>query len=584
MTGLLEPKLRCSITIENDARIGDDGTGSMTQTGGVFDVGDDMTLGNNTDSDGSYSLSGAGSQLLVDDRISVGNNGKGTFTMTDGTVQAEDFFLADSDNGDGTVTLSGGTITIGDDFRVSDQGMAAMIQTGGTLIVGDDLRIASSSSTTGDYALSGAASKLDVGGEMAVGRDGTGTFTQTAGDVDVNGLFYVGQNTSGDGTYDMSGGTLDITNRMRVGNSGTGVFRQSGGDVTVGNNLDLEIGRGGSGTGTYELSDGSLTVDDDLVVGHENSGTGFFTQTGGSITVDDEFRFGQDGGTSGSYTISGGTVDTSKLTNGQGGTGTFIILGSAATINVSDDYSQNGNSELNPQIGNGGVSLILVDDDVPGHSGSHDNTASLDGDIRMGVYGGVALTAGDSFTILTVENSRNGTLNNLTAAMWDITYPGNDVVATLLNSLGTFAVGGSPTEIPLPIDGLSEGNLILTDTGMFPSMPVFLAVQDTGGAMLPPELAELAAYIASAGQQVIVKGGAGWPGESVAQGYDLMLLFDGPADPSHLVWDFAAYNSAHNSDVRLVGIAAGVPEPATMALLGLAACGLGGYLRRRRKA
>ena len=73
-----------------------------------------------------------------------------------------------------------------------------------------------------------------------------------------------------------------------------------------------------------------------------------------------------------------------------------------------------------------------------GHSGSHDNTASLNGDIRMGVYGGVALTVGDSFTILTVENTRSGSLNNLKPAMWDITYPAKDVVATLINSLGTF--------------------------------------------------------------------------------------------------------------------------------------------------
>ena len=37
-------------------------------------------------------------------------------------------------------------------------------------------------------------------------------------------------------------------------------------------------------------------------------------------------------------------------------------------------------------------------------------------------------------------------------------------------------------------------------------------------------------------------------------------------------------------DVLVEAEAARVPEPATMALLGMAACGLGGYVRRRRKA
>jgi len=57
---------------------------------------------------------------------------------------------------------------------------------------------------TGNYHLSGGT--LNAGGSLSVGNQGSGTFVQDAGMVNVNTLTFIGD--SGNGSYTLNGGTL----------------------------------------------------------------------------------------------------------------------------------------------------------------------------------------------------------------------------------------------------------------------------------------------------------------------------------------------------------------------------------------
>ncbi|MBW1801339.1 MAG: hypothetical protein JRJ85_11505 [Deltaproteobacteria bacterium] len=111
--------------------IGDGGTGTFTQTGGIHSVtGGQIWIGLNTDSSGAYALSDTGS--LSADYEYVGHLGSGIFTQTGGVnALTNQLFVGHGGGGSGTYELSGtGSLSAVDEY-IGYWGTGAFTQTGG---------------------------------------------------------------------------------------------------------------------------------------------------------------------------------------------------------------------------------------------------------------------------------------------------------------------------------------------------------------------------------------------------------------------------------------------------------------------
>jgi len=299
-----------SLTVANGADtaneiVGNNGTGSFIQSGGTNTVGGTLTLGSNSGSSGSYTLSGTGSLTATNETIgffgagavtqsgsstnTVGSTltigsqsgANGSYTLSGGNLSVGSQIVGGSGVGgqaSGTLTINGGTLSVGGGygsinvgfFNVGDAGQSgSYTQIGGSTTVSNALTLGGvSSAGTGNYTLSGGG--LDAGSEI-IGTFGTGTFTQTGGLNNVENIEMGYYSPPGAGTYNLSGGEL-IAQSIDVGDMSPGTFVQSGGTNSVG---ILNVGNGGSGS--YTLSGGGI-LEGPEIIGNESTGT--FTQNG----------------------------------------------------------------------------------------------------------------------------------------------------------------------------------------------------------------------------------------------------------------------------------------------------------------
>jgi len=224
---------------------------------------------------------------------------------------------------------------------------------------------------------------LSVIYDIVIGDDAVGTLSALASStINVGDDLEVGDN--GSGTFNMTGGRLRVSDNIHISkdDNGTGDMTLISvwvtcDDLYVASNSDDGAG---TGVGTLTLTDPNITVDNgDFVVGA--FGTGTVTATGGFIDVDDDVEIGgntsgdQPSGGTGTLTLTntnitkfggvGEDVDHFNVGIADGGSGEVIMNGTS-TIKAQDNVCIGGDDSSNSEadLTSTGVGIVRMNDNA----------------------------------------------------------------------------------------------------------------------------------------------------------------------------------------------------------------------------
>ncbi|MBL9166502.1 MAG: hypothetical protein JNN07_02035 [Verrucomicrobiales bacterium] len=261
------------------ARIGREGLGSMTLRAGMFRSASDLVLGGLAGSVGRLSMGGgtsivSGILILGDDPLS-----RGEFQLNGGSLIATNGTARIGEDGSGSFILSDG-LALMEDVSVgrSSNSAGVLLLTGGILRC-NDLSVGRFSSSTGQFVLRGGTFQASAD-SLYVGREGVGEMLLESGQARVLELQLTAASTAR-GRLSLSGGTLTVGSNLTVGvvagRGAEAVISRGALNVT---NLEqtalLQVGSGG-----LQLSGGSVLVDRLLLA----SAQGTFVFNGGELST-----------------------------------------------------------------------------------------------------------------------------------------------------------------------------------------------------------------------------------------------------------------------------------------------------------
>ena len=239
-------------------------------------------------------------------------NIRGSANVTAGQigVGASPFFITGGGSGtlniQGTATISTGTIHLGENNGGPTQ-TNFINQSGGTVTVtgnsGENagIRLGHWGNETSTYTLSGGTLQLtDATADIAIATDGTGTFSQTGGILNVPGIMVDHRDANGSASFSLTGGTSTIGARgLRIADSTTssiaGTANVTASSIAIGQFANSSLSIGGAAAvnvtgavtlGTAAAISGDLTITSTGVItfGALRVGRGTATITGANVT------------------------------------------------------------------------------------------------------------------------------------------------------------------------------------------------------------------------------------------------------------------------------------------------------------
>jgi T5SS/PEP-CTERM-associated repeat protein len=487
--------------------IGRDGEGRFDQEAGTVTVDDRLTLGAEQGSDGHYEKGGG--TLLVGNPIEVGTQGIGQLVQNSGSINAPLMYVGLDVDSTGLFRSLGGETDLDGALDVGRAGQGMMRVLNGSSVSNFNGTLGVDAGSDGMATVSGADSSWVNRGFLRVAQSGAGTLNVSAGASVSSQTAVVGYSggSNGSATFQDAGTEWSNENDMTIGRGGIGNLTiLNRGNVTTNTAI---LGALGESTGTVNVTGtlSKLTVNGDLTVGSDgtanltisqsgtvtsargfvgsrSSGDGVISITGfntkwisdsvyvggsatqgggtGVVNVNDEGRFIVDSLTiwdSGTVNVTSGQLTAAHLDTRAGGfnlSGGFLSLRevTGSLVDLAGRVRPFGDSLGVATVSNGsygsqpGATLeIGIDGAGAGQfdSLSISGSASLAGDLEIGLLGGFVPDVTDTFTVLSALGGLSGAFSNVLNGMRLSTI--DDVGSFIVNYGSTSAF--NPNEVVL---------------------------------------------------------------------------------------------------------------------------------------
>ena len=557
-----------------EPRIGHNGIGTVSMNNGTFNAtGGSTILGSDGGSASGTVAMSAGSAFNVNGgRVYIGRYGTGSLTLATGSTfthtSADQFNIGGVEEENGSNFASVGTMTVDATSSVS---------TTNFIRVGHGN--AGVNPARGTVNLNGGT--INAGNWMGLGHEGgDGILNMSGGTITNSAEFYVGIDDNGHtrtstGVANLTGvtpGSITAGTTIWIGrNGGNGTVNMSGAAATslISANV-ITLGEGGVGSGGAQTQ-GTLNIGNPNAVVRSanaiyvglNGGIGVVNQTAGSLIETNQWLTLAGGaGSTGTYNLSGGTVTSNFIEVGADGAGTFNVSGTGAVTASQFTVGTRATGTGTVNVSTGGLvtnsgTIFLGGDQGPGSGTLNILGGTVQTNNVIASFGAASLTL-DGGTLRANANEAD--------FLRGFTNSGGHSAINLLGAGGTFDTNGFNARI-------TGANVIAgTDAAMNGLAGTVLS--KTGLGTLTLETAVGTGFLSVHALQ-------GTLDFETSQTLDALVIEQGATVTLSALFTPPAPAVADGAALLAGSTAQGVPEPGSIGLLILGACGLLGARRRR---